>query len=391
MTAIDAEADARHEAFADMTVTALDWNASAALWLALEADAIMTPYQRRAWIAAYCGSLPDGSAPQLVVARDGQGRVQLAAPMIVSRRMGLRIATIPGGKHANFQMPILPARGCMPGCPAQAKRFLAEAGRALGGVDLFILRNQPLGWAGTTNPLALVSSAPSPSQAYKLFLDAEPDVTLHRVLSRDTRKKLKQKRNRLDALGHVRHVAARSEAERDAILNAFYAQKAERMREIGVADPFADPATRAFLHKAVRPGPDGDAAIDLHGLAVGDHYVATFAGSVYGDRFCGMFNAFDMAPQFFRASPGDLLLMDVIAHYGRAGLKVFDLGIGEARYKDTFCEAVEPVTDTVHAVTAAGQAVALALRAGVSAKRRAKRSPMAMALLKRIRRRAAEA
>ncbi len=385
MTAF-AEGATVETAHAGVRVTALPWNASAALWRSLEAEGIMTPYQRRAWIEAYAGA--DGSVADvnLVVARDEAGRVRLAAPLLVRRRFGLRIATMPGGKHANFQMPILPATGCMPGCPAQAWRFLAAAAKALGGVDLFLLQNQPLGWAGTTNPLALIDSTPSPSQAYKLFLDDDPEETLKRVLSRDTRKKLRQKRNRLEALGDVRHVVASSHDEREGILAAFYHQKAARMREIGAPDPFSEPTTRAFLHEAVRPGADGLPAIELHGLSVGGRYVATFAGTVHGDRFCGMFNAFDMAPEFFRASPGDLLLMDVIAHYGRLGLKVFDLGIGEARYKDTFCEAVEPVTDTIHGITPAGRAASLALRGAIFAKRRIKRSPAAMALVKRLRR-----
>jgi CelD/BcsL family acetyltransferase involved in cellulose biosynthesis len=67
------------------------------------------------------------------------------------------------------------------------------------------------------------------------------------------------------------------------------------------------------------------------------------------------------------------------------GLKTFDLGVGEARYKDEACEAEEELFDSAVGITALGRLAALAFRLRQRAKRRIKHSPRLFSLFNRLR------
>jgi CelD/BcsL family acetyltransferase involved in cellulose biosynthesis len=90
-----------------------------------------------------------------------------------------------------------------------------------------------------------------------------------------------------------------------------------------------------------------------------------------------MFISFDGAAEVARCSPGDLLIARVIAAQCDRGRAVFDLGVGEARYKSSFCGETEELFTLVLPVTAQGRIYAGALRLLVSMKRFVKQTPWA--------------
>lgn len=120
---------------------------------------------------------------------------------------------------------------------------------------------------------------PSPSNGYRLALSGDAEATLSRALSKDGRKKLRQKDKKLRELGPVAHRVARTAEEAEAILAAFLDQKRARFRELGLPNPFDDEATQTFLRRAARAGlAEGRPAIELHALMLGERIVASFGG-----------------------------------------------------------------------------------------------------------------
>jgi CelD/BcsL family acetyltransferase involved in cellulose biosynthesis len=112
----------------------------------------------------------------------------------------------------------------------------------------------------------------------------------------------------------------------------------------------------------------------------GARIVATFGALAQADRVCGMFISYDPDPEISRCSPGQLLILEMIRNLGARGVATFDLGVGEARYKDENCEAEEPLFDAAVAVTRLGRALgSLALRRQ-RIKRWAKQTPWAWKL-----------
>jgi CelD/BcsL family acetyltransferase involved in cellulose biosynthesis len=98
-----------------------------------------------------------------------------------------------------------------------------------------------------------------------------------------------------------------------------------------------------------------------------------------------MFNSFDMAEEVFRCSPGDLLLAIMVKEMSARSIETFDLGLGEARYKDTWCEFIEPMYDSLVPVSLVGRAYALQASIGLRAARAIKQNPRLWAIAKRAR------
>ncbi|BDL38945.1 hypothetical protein MSPGM_15350 [Methylorubrum sp. GM97] len=222
------------------------------LWRGLEADpaVLMTPYQRFDWVAAYLGAGIDaGEATRILVLRDAHGRARVLIPLTVGRRGPLRVARVVGDRHANFHMPLFASREAAAMPAEDLTEALIRAGRAA-GIDAFALRNQPRVWDGTPNPLA-GGGLPAPSDAYGMLLGPDAEATLRRVFSGDTRKKLRAKERKLvEFLGAVEHRVAETPEAAAEIQAAFYAQKAARFADLGIADPYAEADIRRFIATA---------------------------------------------------------------------------------------------------------------------------------------------
>ncbi|MGX7706770.1 GNAT family N-acetyltransferase [Methylobacterium sp. Gmos1] len=355
--------------------------AAEAPWRTLETTpgAVMTPYQRFDWVAACARLLPVGARPCPVLLRDPAGRAIALLPLFVHREAGIRVARVIGGRHANYHMPLFSGPEAM-ALPAEAYVEALRRAGAEAGIDVVHLPDQPRLWNGAPNPLA--RGTPSPSDAYGLALEADPDAVLKRVMSGDARRKLRQKEKWLVAAhGPVAHRVAADEAEGDEILSAYLAQKAVRFAQGGIRDPFADPAARDFLKAAHRAG-----ALELHALRTDNgRILATFVGAVDATRFSGMLTSFDPDPALARFSPGDLLLQALIRDQALRGRTALDLGVGEARYKASVCDETIGLVDAVIPVSLRGRAYGAAAGAGARLKRRIKRDPRLWALVGRLR------
>ncbi len=355
------------------------------LWRELQDEGVSSPYQRFDWVRAYVDAhaAADGFTPRILVVRDLSGRPSLLLPLAVERRAGLRIARLIGGKQANYGMPLM-AAGARPSA-AELRTLLREVGARALRLDAFLFATLPLAWRGVPNPLA-EGGHPSPSDGYRLALDADPDATLKRAFSSQTRGKLRRKERLLEGIGPVRHVRAGTAAEVDTILATFLAQKRHRFRAQGIPDVFAAPAPQEFLRAGCLAGlANGTPAIELHALFAGERIVATFGAAVDRFRWSAMFNSFDASPETARSSPGDLLLRFIIEEQCRRGRSVFDLGVGEAHYKNAICDESEPLVDSTLGVSMRGRLYAVAAEGGREAKRFVKRTPWLWALARRLR------
>lgn len=356
-------------------------------WRAFEAGALMTPYQAYDWVRSFAGTIGRAEAMEFRFVRveDRQGDLLALFPLVVSRRLGTRFCEFIGGKHANYHMALYRPGFAEALDAAAARLLLTEVGAATGGIDALFLINQPTHWQGIANPPALLASGSSPSRAYKLALEpGDCDGTLRRSMSKHARKKLTTKRNRFAEFGPSELVQADGEAEIARVLDAFLAQKAARFAQMGVPDPFAAPAIRAFLFQAAIAQPGRSPAIELYSLDLAGRSVATYVGAVQGRRFSGMATSFDLLSETARTSPGEILLVELIRRKCRAGLTMFDLGIGEARYKTTICDDSDELVDTFFPLTARGRAYASYSQAKRALKRRIKASPLALKAAQRV-------
>ncbi len=353
-------------------------------WSTLERAAPCSIYQTRAWLLPWVETLgaDAGIAPAFVLAWGGDGSVVALLCLGLRRRGPLRVASFLGGKDSNFSLGLF-----RPGTRWSAgdlRRLLQSAAREI-GADAFVFANQPFDWNGAANPLAALPHQLSPSAAYGTALIPDVDGFLAGKLSKDARKKLRKNVARLAETGALAYGVAATPSTRARVLDAFFRQRLERFRAQGIASSFENPMMRVFLERAATPGADGF-GLELHYLAAGERIVAVYGGAAHAGRWSGMFNAFDTDPDIAKTSPGELLLMKVIAAQCLAGHTHFDLGVGEARYKARFCGTALPLFDSFIPATPLGWLFTEAAAGVLRLKRRIKQNPRLFRWAKRVRR-----
>jgi CelD/BcsL family acetyltransferase involved in cellulose biosynthesis len=349
-----------------------------ALWRGLEEHGIFTPYQRYDWVMAFIRhmkqeSLLKRSHYHMVALRGDNDRLVGLLPLHVEKRHGLIIASMIGGKHANFCCPVLAKDHSQ----ENITQALIEIGQSQLKIDAYKWYNLPAEWRGTVNPLLIGKVHKSPSDA--AFLTLQPDSTalIETVISADTRKKLRKKEKKLTALGTIQHVIAKDKAAAEAVLATFYTQKALRFRTLGIPNPFEEASIQGFIHEASTTRLlEGTPAIELHALTVNEKIIAIYGGAVDHTRFSGMFNSFDAADEeISKCSPGDLLLLKIIQDQCARGRQILDLGVGEARYKSSFCNEICLLYNAFLPVTRLGRFYVGTIERYSGMKRRIKQTP----------------
>jgi CelD/BcsL family acetyltransferase involved in cellulose biosynthesis len=353
-------------------------------WIEIGAHAHASSYQSFEFALHWSQTIgaASGVTPWIVVARDERGAIRALLPLGRFRYGPIRWAAFLGGRLANFQMGLF--RNGVEWTHADVGALLREAAaRADPRIDAYMLANQPVLWDGARNPLGSLGPQPSPSDAYSSALPNSFSVWRDAHFSRATQKKLLKKTKRLRAIGPLTHLRASRADEARAVIDAFLPQKRARMHALGLPNEFDGEPTAALLTRLS----SGDAPVlELHALRVKERIIATFAGFSDGVRLSGLFLSHDMDPGIAASSPGELLIMEVVRDAIERGFTAFDLGVGEARYKNGCCEITEALFDSALPISVAGRVAAAAFLAARRMKQRLKQSPRLFRIALRARR-----
>ncbi len=346
-------------------------------WTVLLGAAVASPYQNFDYVSAWFGTIGQARRlePMIVVARDPKGLPLALFPLATYVAGGLRVAEFSCGRESNLNLGLF-----RPGAALDARRLLLAAARSRANPpDFFYLRNQPRRFGAFENPLAGGDARPSPSFAYGAALPADI-AALDAKLSKASRKKLCKKQKRLMGLGALAFEHGASGAAACEIVAALIAQKSTRLASMGVDGLFAAPEMRAFIARACDAG-----ALEAHALRLSGRIIATYIGLARNGRFSGLANSFDMDEEIARCSPGDILLHALLGDLVARRFGYFDLGVGEARYKDAVCDETIELYDLVMPVTGRGALAAPLLRSFLNGKRLVKQTPWLLRLLERAR------
>jgi len=362
---------ARVEAFASLVEAAPVWERLAS------GDAVVTPFADPAWIAAWQRHVGahGGLSPLIVVARDGFDAPLALIPFAVRRGRFCTTAHCFGGSHSHLNMGVWRRDVARTMTAEQLSALLAEVA-AKNGIDLFVLRNQPLAWDGCDNPLARLGHQPSPDSVYRLeFNHRTGEQVIKHRLKPNLRGLLKYKERKLQRLDGYRYFRATTAADVDRVLDAFFLQKATQFASRGIRDVFSAPGMNAFLREACKNGlAEGHPAIELHAIEGGGEVLAVLGGVAGRRRFASMFNSYTTG-EHGKWSPGLIVITHVIKACADRGLSSFDLGIGYADYKWYFCKEIDSLFDSVLAYSPAGRLAALAWRSAFAARRWIKSTP----------------
>jgi CelD/BcsL family acetyltransferase involved in cellulose biosynthesis len=220
----------------------------------------------------------------------------------------------------------------------------------------------------------------------RLTIDRPGEETIKRILSSATRSRLRGKQRKLQALPGFRYFRATAPADIDQLLDDFLTVKSVHMAQQGLTNVFAAPGVAEFVRSACHCRlPNGRHVIEIHALEADGEILAMFAVVADEHRCSSMFNTYTLSENS-RHSPGLILLRHLVVDSADQGLRGFDLGVGKAEYKSTFCNEVEPLFDTFVGLTVLGKLAAPALSAAIAAKRLIKEKPSLWAAVQAARR-----
>jgi CelD/BcsL family acetyltransferase involved in cellulose biosynthesis len=281
----------------------------------------------------------------------------------------LRILKWLGQDHANYNMGLFAPEAAKALDRHDMSRLLREAGRHAGAAAA-IFAAQPVKWNDQPNPLALLPHQDAPNSGYAVALTGFDELYRTRF-SKRSRYTLERKERRLEAMGRLEYGWAETHDEKRAVLETFFTQKAKQFAAMGVTDVF-DADTRAFYRALALLDGESPSRLRLGYVKLDGAILATFSGFLFQDRL-GVELSSLAEGEAQRQSPGALLLRHQIHEAADAGLAYYDLGVGQARHKDDWCNTVYALFDSFIAFKPQGLLLSLPL-AGVARLKRSIKS-----------------
>jgi CelD/BcsL family acetyltransferase involved in cellulose biosynthesis len=386
---IDAEVAPRSGDLAVASIDIFDDIAAAAPdWDRLADGAVSSPFGRRDWIDLWQRHVGarSGTRPMIAVARDARDEPLFLLPLACRERRLVTVAHYFGGRHSQLNMALWRPDVATAITAAELNGAFATVARR-GGVDLFVLLNQPATWDGRPNPLARLAHQPSPDNVFSVdFGGARGDEAVKSRLSPALRGILKSKEKKLAKLSGYRYFRAKNADDAERLLAAFLVQKAAHLKAQGVRNAFAAPGVDDFLRAAcVAPLGGGEPAIELHAIEGDGEVLAVMGGVASPQRFSCMFNSYTLG-EHARWSPGMILIRHMLRHCADRGIASYDLGAGFAQYKRNFCKTTDVLFDSMLAFSERGHIAAAIWRMGLSGKRWIKSTRPLWAIVRAMRR-----
>ncbi len=344
------------------------------IWASFSENSAKTVYQTPEFLNSWLETVghSDNINPLFIFMEDVKGG-KLFLPLGIKKNGVIKTAQFLGGKHANFNIPIF-NDSALNWDGAQIKAALVKAGK-LANIDVFSFKNQPLSWQGTDNPFAKLQSQPSPSFGYGLGLLKDPDILISTRLSKEGRKKLRHKEKSISKLGNIQFLEALNSEQYQKMLNAYFDQKSLSFNSKNLSNPFEDQYVQNWLKNAK--------FLRLYAIELNGEYLSIWGVGHKNGHVSGMFTSYDIKNEAARSSPGEVLLVWIIRKLCFEGYHSIDFGVGEARYKDIWCDTRIELFDTYLStgLTGFGPAVFMKLKGRV--KRFVKQSSFASRIFNR--------
>jgi len=362
-----------------------DFSEIGRLWK--DAGAIHGAPQSLAWIDNWRAFV---NADSFVVGLFRGSTPILLVPLEAVIQKGVKIARYPGGTHANCNFPWLRKEyGSVPGCEA-VRQMVGAIRKARPDIDALSLTRQLAELQGTPNPLLALERGINPNPVLAVSLDAGFDAVLDRTNRKRKLKKHRQHGRRYEENGGWRITSARSHAETAEVLDLFFAMKAQRFRQMGISDPFADGNVRNFFNAFFREGLTKDGELnELRFLEVGGT-IRSIIGKVFGIAGPAVEFGAIAQDELMTASPGEFLFFEDISRSCDQGHLIYSFGIGDEPYKREWCDIELTIYDTLVPLSAKGKLFTALQSARNAVAGSLKRNPRLWGLAKTLRSRFAK-
>jgi CelD/BcsL family acetyltransferase involved in cellulose biosynthesis len=352
------------------------------IWEQMQAAGIESPGQNlafvRAWVAAQAISAED----QFYLVAERAGRPVALLALWRRRSKGLRTMGFFPGSHVGCDGPLVD-RDALLAMGSVGRAALWSAMLAgVEGADLIHLKAVPELNIDGIDLFAELGESTAGDMLYRASFASwtEADTTQR---SKSRRKHDRQQGDKLAAMGEVTFEELRATAEHRPILDLMFRQRAARFVAMGVSDPFADPAVRAFYDATLDPASGVD--VRMHVLRLNGDIVAVRYNIAHKDRLFCLISSMSTEATLQPGSPGKQCLLRVMQSIFDAGWRVFDMGAGLTDEKRHWCNVQIPVSDHFVPLNWRGEVATAIGRHWQTLRSRIKSDPRLMRIVKAIR------
>ena len=339
-----------------------DFATAEAPWRTLEANASGSVYQRfdwcKVWFDTVCGN---GRTKPLILLLELSGRPALLVPLYRNPVLaGFAKAEFMGDKHANVRVPLVtlnPLDRAQVSLLARNDGLVVMIIKALkdgGHADLLALKCLPETYGGDRNLLTVGALEPCNSVLFSGELQADFQALTMERRAPSSQRKYRKHTRKLASLGDYSLEAIDAPARLDEALDAFFAQKSERLAQSQIHNIFEDRANEQFARRLAHESLKAEhPMLRLYALQVNGQIIAVAGGGMLGDRFSMAINSISERPEHIACSPGRIAITMVVEQLCAQGYNTFDMGVGENRYKHMWCSPV-PLWVVKRALSPAG-------------------------------------
>jgi CelD/BcsL family acetyltransferase involved in cellulose biosynthesis len=329
-------------------------NLAAVGWpsIADDRDLRMYIFQSREFLDIWQDTIgkASGVEPYFVVVRDVDGRPVLYLPLIIETKFNVRLLRFMDCGVADYNAPIVAA-----GRSLSRQDFhdvWAKVLTLLPGFDVIDLKKIASDVAGVVNPLAYLDRTPFGDSGHAIVLTRLREQTDTRRAVVRLRRKLQTYAKGLSRIGEPRFIVNPDAAEAAPVAERLLELKRQKYQRTSTPDFLTAPGVERFYREMMSPGRLGTIS-HLSALMIGDTVASAHLGFIGRGRFYYIFPAYDT--EFGRHRVGHLLMEHLIDQSVAQDFETFDLGIGDASYKNKWATHHLAVHNHERAVTAAGR------------------------------------
>lgn len=352
-------------------------------WEALQASKTACIYQSYDWVRIACETFERENTPFVITGKDENG-LQFILPMVIEGSFVKTLRWI-GGSHANICSGMYSQDFLNTADEKTIFEIFKLISASLSGIVIAQLSNQPFALGSVPNPLAHLPHQTSVNIMYDMDLTMGLDAILD-VGSGKRKRKLWRKQQRVaETMGGYEFVIPQSTEDIAEALEEFKTLKAARFQDLGIKDVFAEENSINFLIQlAYEPMKNDIQQFRIFQLKVADKTRAMYAVGIFGD-YCQAYVNAVAYDDFADQSPGEMMMYAMVEHLIEQGFKKFDMGVGNERYKRSWCPGQHDLFDTIRPMTPLAIPFNKALQVKNSAKRYLRNNDRIWPQLKKLR------
>ncbi|MEP3525210.1 MAG: GNAT family N-acetyltransferase [Hyphomicrobiales bacterium] len=365
-------------------------NAIKPVWYDLQQQCSHTIYQHYLWQKAWLETLGVAQkAKPLFITGSLDNTPVFLIPLIVTKTMGLSVATWMGGKHANYRFGFFAPQQIEVIRQIMPNLLNDISNNAPYPLDVFELTQQPLKWDDFDNPMAILPSSQSSISGGSVTLEPDFNNVLARGNAKRKHKILRSQERSLAKLGGYEYLRTQNENEHNTLYDVFLSQKKQWFAERGIKNEFVDATTAAFFNQLAKYNEmmeKGESLIEFDYIFADGQHLSLLAGGTLEGQHFGYFTSMSNDQKYKTISPGSLVFYKCIESSCHENMRRFDFGVGAERYKDSWAGESHTLFDVIIPISFKGQFYMASHKLKSNMKRMIKKNETLWTLVKSARR-----